>query len=166
MHSCWTFACYFPFAQVGDVYPDECPQYSWTASSWGKCSVLCGQGVQKRDVWCQTDVRTPYLCFSFHVRPHSLITLKRSQNGFMVDPGLCPSSSMPEFSATCDMGECVWSPGPWTDCSVPCGGGSQNRALTCRCVFHFHDSRIGSELAVIRCCSLPSRPMRGVSLLP
>lgn len=110
----------------GQVYSDQCQQYSWAVSAWFPCSVLCGNGTQSRTVTCQTP------------------------NGRVVDPGLCDGGQKPMDTQACAQGACVWSAGPWTDCDATCGGGAQYRKLTCR----NHDG-VGTVLTEQFCANPP-----------
>ncbi|XP_053721451.1 thrombospondin type-1 domain-containing protein 4-like [Synchiropus splendidus] len=115
-------------SNVGDFVPDEecnmklrpldvencdmgsCAK-SWFYTEWGdKCSAECGMGVRSRGVLCLTN----------HI---SSLPLEG-----------CGSDRPPD-SQVCNNGPCEnrieWFTGPWSQCSVECGPGSQQRAVVC-----------------------------------
>ena len=73
----------------------------WNITSWGECSVPCGDGVETAS----------YACFNFR--------------GEEVPPEYCASSSLPSVTRACSLGACPrWEPADpsegWGDCSEPC----------------------------------------------
>ncbi|KAJ7994938.1 hypothetical protein DPEC_G00254720 [Dallia pectoralis] len=84
---------------------------SWFFTDWGnKCSAECGMGVQTRGVLCLTN----------HI---SSLPLEGCGH------------QRPADSQVCNNGPCEnhieWFTGPWSQCSVECGSGSQQRAVVC-----------------------------------
>ncbi|XP_062588178.1 ADAMTS-like protein 1 [Saccostrea cucullata] len=89
----------------------ECPS-QWEISTYGRCSVECGGGVQRRHVRCvQRSGRA------------NVITVRFSQ---------CPDP-IPMSEKACNLNFCParWQTGKWSQCSVSCGIGTQLRSLTC-----------------------------------
>uniref|UniRef100_A0A3Q3FHS5 ADAM metallopeptidase with thrombospondin type 1 motif, 9 n=1 Tax=Kryptolebias marmoratus TaxID=37003 RepID=A0A3Q3FHS5_KRYMA len=87
----------------------RCPK--WKTGSWGECSASCGDGIQRREVFCQLgDRRSP------------------------LESG-CPQRSRPPSSQTCRVTDCParyrWREGDWQTCSKSCGSGHRRRALHC-----------------------------------
>lgn len=84
--------------------------FSWSHGSWGDCSAECGGGHQSRLVFCTIDNEAypDHMC-QHQPRP----THRRSCN---TQP--CPKTKR-------------WKVGPWTPCSVSCGGGVQSRSVYC-----------------------------------
>ncbi|XP_078339581.1 A disintegrin and metalloproteinase with thrombospondin motifs 9-like isoform X1 [Crassostrea virginica] len=88
----------------------QCP--SWKTGLWSQCSVSCGgDGVQSRRVTCEQG--------STHILQDSL----------------CNSTERPLVRQACNNGPCQskrrWRVDPWQSCSVTCGRGHQQRAITC-----------------------------------
>ena len=77
----------------------------WSVGAWGGCSVPCGGGRATRAVWCP-----------------------RGSD--------CDASSRPASDWPCNTVPCTpvaWSVGPWSACSVRCGGGGRaTRRVTCK----------------------------------
>ncbi|CAF1629492.1 unnamed protein product, partial [Adineta ricciae] len=102
---------------------------AWLTSEWSPCSVTCGKGVQRRAIICH-------------------------QDGRPMDHSKCPQPT-PSEQQTChapDSNLCStlrWSSGPWSDCSVTCGTGIQQRNVYC------HDSsRPSSLIPDIECLTM------------
>ncbi|XP_037129047.1 thrombospondin type-1 domain-containing protein 4 [Syngnathus acus] len=86
---------------------------NWYSSAWSAaCSARCGPGVQKREVVCLT------------------------RGGVREGQGAadCVADKPAELRA-CNGGPCVpvasWYSGPWTQCNVRCGNGTQRRDVIC-----------------------------------
>uniref|UniRef100_A0A8C6V216 Thrombospondin type 1 domain containing 4 n=1 Tax=Neogobius melanostomus TaxID=47308 RepID=A0A8C6V216_9GOBI len=84
---------------------------SWFHTEWGnRCSAECGMGVRTRGV----------LCLSNHI---SSLPLEGC------------GSERPTDSKVCNNGPCEksfeWFTGPWSQCSVECGTGAQQRSVVC-----------------------------------
>jgi FtsP/CotA-like multicopper oxidase with cupredoxin domain len=89
---------------------EPCCDYDWFTGPWSECSVECGGGTQTRVVECQD-------C-----------------NGLAVSGALC-TGTMPISSQACNTEPCCdydWFTGPWSECSVECGGGTQTRVVECQ----------------------------------
>uniref|UniRef100_A0A8C6VYZ8 ADAM metallopeptidase with thrombospondin type 1 motif 9 n=1 Tax=Nothobranchius furzeri TaxID=105023 RepID=A0A8C6VYZ8_NOTFU len=87
----------------------QCPK--WKTGSWGECSASCGDGLQRREVFCQVGERRSPL-----------------ETG-------CPHRSRPPSSQSCRVADCPsryrWREGDWQMCSKSCGSGHRRRALRC-----------------------------------
>uniref|UniRef100_A0A671UMU0 ADAM metallopeptidase with thrombospondin type 1 motif 9 n=1 Tax=Sparus aurata TaxID=8175 RepID=A0A671UMU0_SPAAU len=86
----------------------RCPK--WKTGSWGECSASCGDGVQRREVFCQVgDRRSP------------------------LESG-CSQRSRPASSQSCRVAECPsryrWREGDWQTVTS-CGDGVMERTLQC-----------------------------------
>ncbi|XP_004617610.1 A disintegrin and metalloproteinase with thrombospondin motifs 7 [Sorex araneus] len=86
------------------------PCATWRTGNWSKCSRSCGGGVSVRDVQCVDawDLRPlrPFHCQLGPVQP----------------PTRQPCGTRPCLS---------WSTSSWRECSEACGGGQQQRLVTC-----------------------------------
>ncbi|NXO04854.1 ATS7 metalloproteinase, partial [Rhinopomastus cyanomelas] len=86
------------------------PCAAWRPGSWSKCSRSCGGGTKVRDVHC-VDARDQRLLRPFHCRA---VPYK-------------PPEELP-----CQSGPCLgWYTSSWRECSESCGGGEQERLVTC-----------------------------------
>lgn len=86
------------------------PCATWHAGNWSKCSRSCGGGTSVRDVQC-VDTR--------HLRP--------------LRPFHCqPGPAQPPARRPCGAQPCLsWYTSSWRECSEACGGGEQQRLVTC-----------------------------------
>ncbi|XP_059610565.1 papilin isoform X4 [Phlebotomus argentipes] len=88
--------------------------FQWFTSQWSKCSSDCGKGVQTRTIICGV--------FDGEM-------VKRAP-----DDSSCNADEKPEDQQECESeNECagLWFGGPWSECSVPCGGGTKYRKTLC-----------------------------------
>ncbi|XP_068131428.1 ADAMTS-like protein 3 isoform X2 [Hyperolius riggenbachi] len=86
-----------------------CPP-RWQTGPWSRCSATCGVGIQTRDVHCSG--------------------LTESSNNSEQDcSGKKPSALQP-----CNQIDCppAWHVEDWQQCSRTCGGGVQNRKVSCK----------------------------------
>ncbi|MBN3283317.1 ATS3 metalloproteinase, partial [Polyodon spathula] len=125
---------------------NECSQPLWVAEDWSSCSKVCGKlGFQSRVVQC----------------------LQSLQNGTnrTVHTKYC-TGERPESRRACNRSPCPaqWRTGAWSQCSVSCGEGIQQRQVVCRAtdnsVGHCEDGK--PETVLI--CKL--EPCPGKSMLP
>uniref|UniRef100_A0AAX7UEH4 ADAM metallopeptidase with thrombospondin type 1 motif, 2 n=1 Tax=Astatotilapia calliptera TaxID=8154 RepID=A0AAX7UEH4_ASTCA len=125
-----------PRGDMRDCNQKACPPPIWVTGEWQNCSKPCGKtGMQVRSVSCVqlSDDNTTRAIHNKHCndnRPES----RRSCNRFP-----CPTQ---------------WRVGPWSQCSVTCGNGTQQRQALC----HTRDNTIGlcldSKPDTIRVCRL------------
>ncbi|XP_075064006.1 ADAMTS-like protein 3 [Mixophyes fleayi] len=86
-----------------------CPP-RWQTGSWSQCSATCGVGIQTRDVHCSS-------------------LTESSNNSEQECDGKKPSALQP-----CNQIDCppAWHVEDWQQCSRMCGGGVQNRKVSCK----------------------------------
>ncbi|XP_033486759.2 A disintegrin and metalloproteinase with thrombospondin motifs 7 [Epinephelus lanceolatus] len=99
----------------------------WKVEEWSKCSKNCEGGVKSREVQC-FDLRDQRPLRPFHCRA---------------------MSSRPHTRMTCNLQPCLdWYTSSWGQCSEVCGGGEQQRMVTCpeedRCDVDLQPSSIQS----------------------
>uniref|UniRef100_A0A4W5MGN4 ADAM metallopeptidase with thrombospondin type 1 motif 20 n=1 Tax=Hucho hucho TaxID=62062 RepID=A0A4W5MGN4_9TELE len=89
---------------------DLCPgSASWHRRPWKPCSVSCGHGTKQREIAC--------------VYP----------NQTQIEEDHCSHLSRPRTQKACRARGCPsWKANRWSECSVPCGVGVQNREVYCR----------------------------------
>uniref|UniRef100_A0A8C7SKB3 ADAM metallopeptidase with thrombospondin type 1 motif 20 n=1 Tax=Oncorhynchus mykiss TaxID=8022 RepID=A0A8C7SKB3_ONCMY len=91
---------------------DLCPgSASWHRRPWNSlaCSVSCGRGTKEREIAC--------------VYP----------NQTQIEEDHCSHLSRPRTQKACRARGCPnWKANRWSECSVPCGVGVQNREVYCR----------------------------------
>ncbi|XP_062417832.1 LOW QUALITY PROTEIN: A disintegrin and metalloproteinase with thrombospondin motifs 7 [Pungitius pungitius] len=86
------------------------PCSTWKLEEWSKCSRNCGSGLKSREVQC-FDLRDRRPLRPFHCRA---------------------VSSRPQTQMGCNVRPCLeWYASSWGQCSEVCGGGEQQRLVTC-----------------------------------
>ncbi|XP_055133517.1 A disintegrin and metalloproteinase with thrombospondin motifs 7 isoform X1 [Symphalangus syndactylus] len=86
------------------------PCATWHSGNWSKCSRSCGGGSSVRDVQC-VDTRDLRPLRPFHCQP---------------------GPAKPPVHRPCGAQPCLsWYTSSWRECSEACGGGEQQRLVTC-----------------------------------
>ncbi|KAM9375674.1 A disintegrin and metalloproteinase with thrombospondin motifs 2-like [Pholidichthys leucotaenia] len=123
-----------PRGDIRDCNLKPCPPPIWVTGEWQNCSKPCGKtGLQVRSVSC--------------VLPSEDNTTRAIHNKHCND-------ERPESRRSCNRFPCPtqWRVGPWSQCSVTCGNGTQQRQALC----HTRDNTIGlcldSKPDTIRVC--------------
>ncbi|XP_053177838.1 A disintegrin and metalloproteinase with thrombospondin motifs 7 [Scomber japonicus] len=103
------------------------PCSMWKVGNWSKCSKNCEGGSKSREVQC-SDMRDQRALRPFHCRA---------------------MSSRPQTQLPCNLQPCLdWYASSWGQCSEVCGGGEQQRIVTCpeedRCERDLQPSNIQS----------------------
>ncbi|XP_010609174.1 A disintegrin and metalloproteinase with thrombospondin motifs 3 isoform X1 [Fukomys damarensis] len=111
----------------------ECTHPLWVAEDWEHCTKTCGtSGYQLRTVRC----------------------LQPLQDGTnrSVNSKYC-MGERPESRRPCNRAPCPaqWKAGPWNECSVTCGEGTEMRQVLCRAGDHCD----GEKPTSMRACQLP-----------
>ncbi|XP_070819043.1 A disintegrin and metalloproteinase with thrombospondin motifs 2-like [Chaetodon trifascialis] len=129
-----------PRGDTRDCNQKPCPPPIWVTGEWQNCSKPCGKtGMQIRSVSC--------------VQPSDDNTTRSIHNKHCND-------DRPETRRPCNRHACPtqWRVGPWSQCSVTCGNGTQQRQALC----HTRDNTIGlcldSKPDTIRVCRLDPCP--------
>ncbi|XP_053699740.1 thrombospondin type-1 domain-containing protein 4 [Synchiropus splendidus] len=95
-----------------DLPPDTQPPFVWRRGELSECSVSCGKGSQHRVILCinrHTDEEVPERKCDSASKP-------------IPEEELCNTHPCPPF----------WEASSWSECSVSCGPGVQQRQLQCR----------------------------------
>nr|XP_057941440.1 thrombospondin type-1 domain-containing protein 4 isoform X2 [Doryrhamphus excisus] len=95
-----------------DLPLDTQPPFVWRRGALSECSVSCGKGYQYRDILCinrHTDEEVPDRKCDSAAKP-------------LPEEEPCNTHACPPF----------WEASAWSECSVSCGPGMQQRQLQCR----------------------------------
>ncbi|XP_012946441.1 A disintegrin and metalloproteinase with thrombospondin motifs 6 [Aplysia californica] len=90
---------------------EECPP-EWHTFEWSECVPSCGPGEKSRRVFCMSSDASTYL-----------------------DERRCQAGDKPATRMACINRKCPppqWRKGEWSDCSVSCGEGIQERSVQCQ----------------------------------
>ncbi|XP_065566633.1 protein madd-4-like isoform X2 [Artemia franciscana] len=120
-----------------------CPP-RWNISEFSTCNKPCGGGIQTREITCIHEVA------------------RGGSNTLPVAAELCPQPA-PRSQQFCNMFDCppAWTTGPWSKCSVPCGGGVKSRAVTCKQIVipsSLIDTRFAEEESIEQLGQAVDRP--------
>ncbi|XP_072256883.1 A disintegrin and metalloproteinase with thrombospondin motifs 2-like isoform X2 [Pyxicephalus adspersus] len=125
----------------------ECSQPIWIAGDWEPCTVTCGKnGYQSRIVRC--------------IQPLSDSTNRTVHSKYC-------SENRPETKKPCNRQPCLpqWRISPWSECSVTCGNGTQERQVLCGANDNTTVSCSGEKPETIRICKLSSCTRNSTDLL-
>jgi len=100
------------------------------AGAFGACSVECGGGTETRQVTCEDNL------------------------GDTVADSFCAGQTPPASVLPCNTQPCPtysWVVGAFGPCSIPCGGGTATRSVTC-------EDNLGNVVADSFCSGQPEPP--------
>ncbi|XP_060936459.1 thrombospondin type-1 domain-containing protein 4 [Limanda limanda] len=124
-----------------DLPPDTQPPFFWKRGGLTECSASCGKGYQYREILCinrQTDEEVPERKCDSAAKPAP-------------EEEPCNTHHCPPF----------WEASAWSECSVSCGAGLQQRQLQCRLSFGNRSTMVHPQ----RCASLtPPEAMQACEL--
>uniref|UniRef100_A0A8C5HYM7 ADAM metallopeptidase with thrombospondin type 1 motif, 14 n=1 Tax=Gouania willdenowi TaxID=441366 RepID=A0A8C5HYM7_GOUWI len=124
----------------------ECSQPSWVMEDWSPCSKTCGKlGFQTRVVQCMQELLngTSRTVHSKHC------TVERPDTRRACNHSACPAQ---------------WRTGAWSQCSVSCGEGIQQRQVVCKASDNTVGECEGEKPETVLICKLSSCPGQPVSL--
>ncbi|KAA0702887.1 Thrombospondin type-1 domain-containing protein 4 [Triplophysa tibetana] len=116
-----------------DLPLDNQPPFVWRRGALSECSATCGQGSQYREIVC----------------------VNRHTNQEVHDRRCDSATKTSPEEEPCNIHPCppFWDMGPWSECSVSCGRGVQQRHIQCRQSFGNRSTMVHPQ----RCASL-TRP--------
>ncbi|XP_031416665.1 A disintegrin and metalloproteinase with thrombospondin motifs 3 isoform X2 [Clupea harengus] len=118
----------------------DCSQPKWVIEEWGQCSKTCGKlGYQSRVVTC-TQALNNGTSRSVHTK-------------------YC-TEERPESRRACNISACPapWRTGAWSQCSVTCGEGIQQRQVVCRATDNSSGQCEGDKPETVLICKLAPCP--------
>ncbi|XP_071833843.1 papilin-like isoform X3 [Apostichopus japonicus] len=133
-----------------DKKKDKCKP-KWVSTDWTECSASCGKGVMSRFVFCASHKRDRWV---------------------EVPERRCKEQK-PETMQSCGNGPCetgTWMTGDWSECSVTCGAGKENRNVMCFLNGYHGDEELCKQSSrpshVRRCVTDVICPDHGVQTTP
>lgn len=118
----------------------ECSQSTWVVEEWGPCSKTCGKlGYQTRIVQCMQ---------ALHNGTNRPVHSKHC------------TEDRPETRRTCNHTVCPaqWRTGAWSQCSVTCGEGIQQRQVVCKATDNTIGECEGEKPETVLICKLNACP--------
>ncbi|XP_069547973.1 A disintegrin and metalloproteinase with thrombospondin motifs 14 isoform X2 [Brachyistius frenatus] len=118
----------------------ECSQPTWVVEEWSPCSKTCGKlGYQTRVVQCMQ---------ALHNGTNRLVHSKHC------------TDSRPEMRRACNHTVCPaqWRTGAWSQCSVSCGEGIQQRQVVCKASDNTIGECEGEKPETVLICKLSPCP--------
>ncbi|XP_078135575.1 A disintegrin and metalloproteinase with thrombospondin motifs 14 [Sander vitreus] len=125
----------------------ECNQPTWVVEEWSPCSKTCGKlGYQTRAVQCMQ---------ALHNGTNRPVHSKHC------------TENRPETRKACNHTTCPaqWRTGAWSQCSVTCGEGIQQRQVVCKASDNTIGECEGEKPETVLICKLSSCPGKPVSPL-
>ncbi|XP_016887875.1 ADAMTS-like protein 3 isoform X2 [Cynoglossus semilaevis] len=98
-------------------------RYQWRETDFFPCSVTCGGGYQLNSAECY-DIRSNQTLPEHHCKSYPENTKPTPK---LKECNMDPCKDGDEFKEVMPR----WEQGPWTQCSVSCGGGWQERSVMC-----------------------------------
>ncbi|XP_044763903.1 A disintegrin and metalloproteinase with thrombospondin motifs 9 isoform X2 [Coccinella septempunctata] len=114
----------------------QCVQ--WSTAEWSACSATCGNGVQTREVFCESkdENRVMDLSYCSDLAKPEATRVCHAEKCPKPAPASSRRLSYPgegrQSNNHVEAVESRWLAGPWSQCSKTCGGGYSERRVVCR----------------------------------
>ena len=104
-------------------YQRPCPLHVLSPGPWGNCSQPCGNGIQKREIFCQNANNQSNNGAGSRDLAFRLSSLSNCAGEYPVSARLCVITNCSQY---------VWVAENFGGCSASCGGGVQIKILRCQ----------------------------------
>ena len=116
----------------------------WKGESWEDCDSVCGGGVQSRSVCC-ANPNAQDECLAIANVEEQSVRSSSSSSSSSSTPRHSPRSQVVSYDPydycarnqelpverECNVEDCEWQIGEWSECSAQCGGGQIERSVAC-----------------------------------
>ncbi|CAJ0579573.1 unnamed protein product, partial [Mesorhabditis spiculigera] len=116
-----------------DACPAPAANYTWQLPPWSACSVTCGAGEVRREVWCEDKSRTKCSRTCGKGQRTRIVECVSDVSEMVLADEKCPEALRPTATIRCRVQPCArWRAKPWGQCSETCGVGVQTRKIYCK----------------------------------